>query len=80
VSCAQAATTLSREAKHARFTGGERTVRRLDCDHRQPIYSREVVRIARVEGQPVRQGNPAIIAPYARVFAFRPESTQRWRS
>jgi hypothetical protein len=46
----EAATKLSRETKDARLTGGERTVRMLDCDHGKPIYSREVVRIARVEG------------------------------
>jgi hypothetical protein len=42
--------TLSRETWDARLTGGERAVRMLDCDYHQPFYSREVVRIARVEG------------------------------
>jgi hypothetical protein len=46
----EAATTLSRETKDARLTGGERTVRMLDCDHHQPTNSREVVWIARVVG------------------------------
>jgi hypothetical protein len=38
-------------------TSGWRTVRMRDRDDHQTIYPREVVRIARVERKPVRQGN-----------------------
>ena len=47
----------ARALQHLAGWCGRRTVRMRNCYYHQAIYPREVVRIARVEGQPVREGN-----------------------